>query len=48
VTTEPAERPVAHALGDLVNVVLRRRPRLVHAHAAAVGLLEDAVEGERV
>ena len=48
VTTEPAERPVANASRHLLDVILRRRRRLVDTHAAVVGLLEDAEEGERV
>jgi hypothetical protein len=47
-TAEPAHRSVAHALGDLGNVVLRRRRRLVETHAAGVHLLEHAVRRDRV
>ena len=47
-TTEPAHGAVAHALGDLGNVVLRRRRRLVEAHARSLRLLEHAVCRDRV
>jgi RNA polymerase sigma factor (sigma-70 family) len=47
-TAQPAHGAVAHALGDLGNVLLRRRRCLVKAHAAGLHLLEDAVDGDGV
>src|SRR6185503_5680920 len=48
VTAEPAERASANASRHLVDIVLRGRRRLMDAHAAIAGLVEDAVDGERV
>jgi hypothetical protein len=47
-TPQPPHRAVADALSHVTYFVLRRRRGLVKAHAAVVGLLEDAVDAERV